>query len=98
MTATSDLDLIVVYDFDGEEPESNGKRPLYGAQYFARFTQRLISALAVQTNYGILFYQLLIFMVSIDANPRLTLAEKLRLRRKRPDLEGTDLLPLTLKT
>ena len=45
MTATSDLDLMVIYDFDGEEPESDGKRRLYGAQYFARFTQRLISAL-----------------------------------------------------
>ena len=55
MTATSDLDLIVVYDFDDEEPESDGKRPLYGAQYFARFTQRLISALTVQTNYGVLY-------------------------------------------
>jgi [glutamine synthetase] adenylyltransferase / [glutamine synthetase]-adenylyl-L-tyrosine phosphorylase len=55
MTATSDLDLIVVYDFDEEQPESNGKRPLYGAQYFARFTQRLISALTVQTNYGVLY-------------------------------------------
>ncbi len=37
------------------EPESDGKRPLYGAQYFARFTQRLISALTVQTNYGVLY-------------------------------------------
>jgi [glutamine synthetase] adenylyltransferase / [glutamine synthetase]-adenylyl-L-tyrosine phosphorylase len=55
MTATSDLDLIVVYDFDEKEPESDGKRPLYGAQYFARFTQRLISALTVQTNYGVLY-------------------------------------------
>ena len=36
MTATSDLDLIVIYDFDAEHPESNGPRPLYGAQYFAR--------------------------------------------------------------
>ena len=34
---------------------SDGKRPLYGAQYFARFTQRLISALTVQTNYGVLY-------------------------------------------
>jgi [glutamine synthetase] adenylyltransferase / [glutamine synthetase]-adenylyl-L-tyrosine phosphorylase len=55
MTATSDLDLMVIYDFDAEEPESDGKRRLYGAQYFARFTQRLISALTVQTNYGVLY-------------------------------------------
>jgi glutamate-ammonia-ligase adenylyltransferase len=55
MTASSDLDLIVIYDFDQKYPDSDGKRPLYGAQYFARFTQRLISALTVQTNYGVLY-------------------------------------------
>jgi glutamate-ammonia-ligase adenylyltransferase len=55
MTASSDLDLIVIYDFDSKHPTSDGKRPLYGAQYFARFTQRLISALTVQTNYGVLY-------------------------------------------
>jgi glutamate-ammonia-ligase adenylyltransferase len=55
MTATSDLDLIIVYSFDGNHPQSNGERPLYGAQYFARLTQRLISALSAQTNYGALY-------------------------------------------
>jgi glutamate-ammonia-ligase adenylyltransferase len=55
MTANSDLDLIVIYDFEQSQPSSDGKRPLYGAQYFARLTQRLISALTVQTNYGALY-------------------------------------------
>jgi glutamate-ammonia-ligase adenylyltransferase len=55
MTATSDLDLIIVYDFDPNQPQSDGARPLYGAQYFARLTQRLISALSSQTNYGALY-------------------------------------------
>ncbi len=55
MTATSDLDLIIVYDFDQDHPQSEGSRPLYGAQYFARLTQRLISALSAQTNYGALY-------------------------------------------
>jgi [glutamine synthetase] adenylyltransferase / [glutamine synthetase]-adenylyl-L-tyrosine phosphorylase len=55
MTASSDLDLIVIYDFDDEHPNSDGKRPLYGGQYFARLAQRLISALTVQTNYGVLY-------------------------------------------
>jgi glutamate-ammonia-ligase adenylyltransferase len=55
MTANSDLDLIVIYDFDSEHPNSDSKRSLYGAQYFARLTQRLISALTVQTNYGVLY-------------------------------------------
>ena len=55
MTASSDLDLILVYDFDEAHPESDGARPLYGAQYFARLTQRLINALTAQTNYGALY-------------------------------------------
>jgi len=56
MTAGSDLDLIIVYDFDGELPASDGARPLVGSQYFARLTQRLISALTAQTNYGSLYH------------------------------------------
>jgi glutamate-ammonia-ligase adenylyltransferase len=55
MTASSDLDLILIYDFDAASPESDGERPLYGAQYFARLTQRLINALTAQTNYGALY-------------------------------------------
>ena len=55
MTASSDLDLILIYDFDGEPPKSDGARPLYGTQYFARLTQRLINALTAQTNYGALY-------------------------------------------
>ena len=39
MTAGSDLDLIVLYDFATDaDPTSDGARPLQGAQYFARFT------------------------------------------------------------
>ncbi|HEY0569129.1 MAG TPA: DUF294 nucleotidyltransferase-like domain-containing protein, partial [Xanthobacteraceae bacterium] len=56
MTATSDLDLIIIYAFDDDHPESDGARPLYGAQYFARLTQRFISALTTQTNYGALYH------------------------------------------
>jgi glutamate-ammonia-ligase adenylyltransferase len=55
MTATSDLDLIVVYDFDADHPSSDGDRPLYGGQYFARLTQRLINALTTPTNQGVLY-------------------------------------------
>ncbi len=55
MTASSDLDLILLYDFDDENPDSDGERPLHGAQYFARFTQRLISAFTTRTNYGVLY-------------------------------------------
>jgi len=55
MTTGSDLDLIVIYNFDPEHPLSDGARPLHGTQYFARLTQRMISALTVQTNYGVLY-------------------------------------------
>jgi [glutamine synthetase] adenylyltransferase / [glutamine synthetase]-adenylyl-L-tyrosine phosphorylase len=55
MTATSDLDLILLYDFDHDEPGSDGARSLDGAHYFARFTQRLISAFTTRTNYGVLY-------------------------------------------
>src|SRR6202035_3638162 len=55
MTASSDLDLILLYDFDSEHPDSDGAKSLHGAQYFARFTQRLISAFTTRTNYGVLY-------------------------------------------
>jgi [glutamine synthetase] adenylyltransferase / [glutamine synthetase]-adenylyl-L-tyrosine phosphorylase len=55
MTASSDLDLILLYDFDHEHHDSDGARSLQGAHYFARFTQRLISAFTTRTNYGVLY-------------------------------------------
>jgi [glutamine synthetase] adenylyltransferase / [glutamine synthetase]-adenylyl-L-tyrosine phosphorylase len=55
MTASSDLDLIFIYDFDHENPDSDGARPLQGGHYFARLTQRLISAFTTRTNHGVLY-------------------------------------------
>jgi glutamate-ammonia-ligase adenylyltransferase len=55
MTASSDLDLIVVYDFDGSALQSTGERPLAPSQYFARFTQRLVTALTAPTAEGTLY-------------------------------------------
>ncbi len=55
MTASSDLDLLLIYDFDDDAPDSGGPRSLHGSQYFARFTQRLISAFTTRTNYGVLY-------------------------------------------
>jgi glutamate-ammonia-ligase adenylyltransferase len=55
MTAASDLDLILLYDFDPEQPDSDGTRSLHGAHYFSRFTQRLINAFTTRTNYGVLY-------------------------------------------
>lgn len=54
MTAGSDLDLIVVYDA-GDDAMSNGERPLAASHYFARMTQRLISALTALTAEGGLY-------------------------------------------
>jgi [glutamine synthetase] adenylyltransferase / [glutamine synthetase]-adenylyl-L-tyrosine phosphorylase len=55
MTATSDLDLIVVYDFAAAATQSDGPRPLAVTQYYARLTQRLISALSAPTAEGHLY-------------------------------------------
>jgi glutamate-ammonia-ligase adenylyltransferase len=55
MTATSDLDLITVYDFAGDTAQSDGPKSLPGSQYYTRFTQRLIAALSAQTPEGSLY-------------------------------------------
>ncbi len=55
MTATSDLDLLFVYDFDPARPLSNGTRPLHAVDYYTRFAKRLISALTVATRRGELY-------------------------------------------
>lgn len=55
LTAGSDLDLIVIYDFAEGTLESDGPRPLAPAQFYARQTQRLISALSAQTAEGALY-------------------------------------------
>jgi [glutamine synthetase] adenylyltransferase / [glutamine synthetase]-adenylyl-L-tyrosine phosphorylase len=55
MTASSDLDLIIVYEFDEAHPESDGARKLQGSQYFARLTQRLVSAMTAPTTHGRLY-------------------------------------------
>jgi glutamate-ammonia-ligase adenylyltransferase len=55
MTAASDLDLIVIYDFDEEATLSSGVKPLAPIQFYTRLTQRLISAFTSPTAEGILF-------------------------------------------
>jgi len=55
MTAASDLDLILVYDVDPAATESDGPRPMAPAPYYARLTQRLISALSSATAEGTLY-------------------------------------------
>ena len=55
MTATSDLDLLLLYEYDDAVPDSDGRRPLHAAQYYGRLAQRLVSALTVATRRGRLY-------------------------------------------
>ena len=55
MTASSDLDLMLIYDHDPEAKGSDGAKPLTPGQYYIRLTQRLINALSVQTAEGGLY-------------------------------------------
>ena len=55
MTAASDLDLIVVYDFEPSAIASAGLKSLSPSQYYARFTQRLIGAFTAPTSEGALY-------------------------------------------
>ena len=54
LNATSDLDLIVIFD-GGEEEQSDGPRPLPTRTYYARFTQSLVTAISAPTAEGRLY-------------------------------------------
>ena len=54
-TAASDLDLVVVYDFDPERSLSDGAKRLEAPTYFTRLTQRLITHLTAPTRRGRLY-------------------------------------------
>ncbi|KQQ58621.1 bifunctional glutamine-synthetase adenylyltransferase/deadenyltransferase [Rhizobium sp. Leaf311] len=55
LTAGSDVDLIVLYDYDDAASESDGAKPLDALRYYTRITQRLISALSAPTAEGVLY-------------------------------------------
>ena len=55
MTASSDLDLVFVYDVPDGVDASDGARPLSPTLYFARLAQRLIAALTAHTAAGGLY-------------------------------------------
>jgi len=55
MTASSDLDLIIVYDNAPDAAQSDGPKPLSPQHYYARLTQRLIAALSAPTAQGTLY-------------------------------------------
>src|SRR5690606_20740886 len=53
MTATSDLDFILLYD--APETESDGERSLSTNHYYTRLTQRLVAAVTSPTAEGVLY-------------------------------------------
>ena len=55
MTASSDLDLILLYDYEEGAAQSDGPRPLAPSHYYTRLTQRLITALSAPTAEGALY-------------------------------------------
>ena len=55
LTAASDVDLILLYDYDDEAYESDGQKPLDSTRYYTRLTQRLIAALSAPMAEGVLF-------------------------------------------
>jgi [glutamine synthetase] adenylyltransferase / [glutamine synthetase]-adenylyl-L-tyrosine phosphorylase len=55
MTASSDLDLMLIYDFPEGVISSDGAKPISPQQYYARLTQRLIAALSAPTAEGTLY-------------------------------------------
>ncbi|MDD1500494.1 bifunctional [glutamine synthetase] adenylyltransferase/[glutamine synthetase]-adenylyl-L-tyrosine phosphorylase [Agrobacterium sp. CNPSo 3708] len=55
LTAGSDVDLILLYDYDDGGAESDGPKPLDAVRYFTRVTQRLIAALSAPTAEGVLY-------------------------------------------
>ncbi|MBB3453999.1 glutamate-ammonia-ligase adenylyltransferase [Rhizobium sp. BK313] len=55
LTAGSDIDIILLYDYDDEADESSGQKPLDATRYFTRITQRLMAALSAPTAEGVLY-------------------------------------------
>jgi glutamate-ammonia-ligase adenylyltransferase len=55
MTASSDLDLMLIYDSEPGTENSGGAKPLSVNQYFTRLTQRLINSITAPTGEGVLF-------------------------------------------
>jgi glutamate-ammonia-ligase adenylyltransferase len=55
MSATSDLDLIFVYDIPAGIEASDGRQPLPPIQYYTRLSARILTALTAHTNEGALY-------------------------------------------
>ena len=55
MSASSDLDLLFIYDHDEGAGDSDGGRPLAATHYFTRLSQQLLAALTAPTAEGKLY-------------------------------------------
>lgn len=55
MSATSDLDLIFVYDIPPDLEASDGRQPLAPIQYYTRLSAKIVTALTAHTNEGALY-------------------------------------------
>lgn len=55
LTAGSDVDLILLYDFEEGAEESDGEKPLAPSHYYTRLTQRLIAAVSAPTAESVLY-------------------------------------------
>ncbi|MBB6483171.1 bifunctional [glutamine synthetase] adenylyltransferase/[glutamine synthetase]-adenylyl-L-tyrosine phosphorylase [Rhizobium lusitanum] len=55
LSAGSDIDIILLYDYDDAAAESSGPKALDATRYFTRITQRLIAALSAPTAEGVLY-------------------------------------------
>ncbi|MBL8665557.1 MAG: bifunctional [glutamine synthetase] adenylyltransferase/[glutamine synthetase]-adenylyl-L-tyrosine phosphorylase [Candidatus Odyssella sp.] len=56
LSATSDLDLVFVYEAPEGVEQSDGAKPLAVSHYYARFAPRLLNALAAPTAEGNLYH------------------------------------------
>jgi glutamate-ammonia-ligase adenylyltransferase len=79
MTASSDLDFILIYDVAGGAEESNGDKALATSQYFARLTQRLVAAVTAPTSEGVLYQADMRLRPSGNAGPLATSLAAFRL-------------------
>jgi glutamate-ammonia-ligase adenylyltransferase len=55
MTVSSDLDLVFLYNPASDAEASDGEKPLASSQYYARLSQRYISAVTAKTAKGQLY-------------------------------------------
>lgn len=55
LTPSSDLDLVIIYDCDGELVSDGGPKSLPASAYYGRLAQRIMSALSVLTAEGRLY-------------------------------------------